>query len=61
MDIKVPKMNCNGCISKISVSLLTKGIEADFDLENKLVKINDDIDFDTAKAAINAAGYEIEA
>lgn len=60
MDIKVPKMSCNNCVAKIQVQMLRKGIEAQFDLNNKKVSVKEN-EYENAVSAINAAGYDIEA
>ena len=59
MEFKVPKMHCNGCVKKIQMNLLTKGIEGKFDLDKRVVEIKDSDNVEVAKAAIKAAGYDV--
>lgn len=60
MKIKVPNMTCNNCAGKIQAQLLTKGINAKFDVNNKIVEIKDN-EYKEAVTAIKAAGYDVEA
>ncbi|HHW79721.1 MAG TPA: heavy-metal-associated domain-containing protein [Acholeplasmataceae bacterium] len=58
MELKVPNMSCNNCVAKIQIQMLTKGVDAKFNLDKRIITVKE-ADKNKAIAAINAAGYDV--
>ena len=56
IKINVEDMTCMACVRKVQRSLLTSGINGDFDVMNKTVKVSKN-DQDKAIELIKNAGY----
>ena len=59
VEIKVPNINCQGCVKKIEEQFSTKNLEAEIILETKIVKVNE-ADEKLAKKLIKKAGFKPE-
>ncbi len=59
IKISVPDMSCGHCKASIEKALRSAGIDGTVLLESKEVELNE-TDFDNAKVAIEAAGYEVK-
>lgn len=58
-EIKVPKMNCQGCVNRITEELSTGGFEFEVVLETKVVKVAEP-NVKAAKKLIKKAGFKPE-
>ena len=58
VEIKVPNMNCIGCVNLIDKQLSTKLTNYEIILEEKIVKV-EEANFKMAKKLIKKAGFTV--
>ncbi|MCC0179313.1 heavy-metal-associated domain-containing protein [Waterburya agarophytonicola K14] len=62
INLKVPSMVCDGCVSSIETAILTHEPEAkvSINLDTKEVTVDTEASETSIKQIITAAGYEVE-
>ena len=62
IDLKVPSMVCDGCVSTVKEAILTHEPKAtvDIDLDSKQVKVDTEASEASIKQIIVAAGHTVE-
>lgn len=58
IELSVPKMNCLGCVQKITERLDTANFTFEVDLDKKVVRVNKENE-KTARKLIKKAGFEV--
>ena len=62
IELKVPSMVCDGCVSTVKAAILTHEPKAqvDIDLDSKQVKVDTEASEASIKQIITAAGHTVE-
>ena len=62
MNLKVPSMVCDGCVTTIKEAITTHEPEAkvEIDLDSKLVKVDTEASEESIKQVITAVGHTVK-